>query len=169
MWSGSGVSCVWGMYSWNTLAALLCSVVGALVHLTWETLWQGEQQLKCDVLTVNVSRGTGGILTVHCCWTVSHVTHSQEQLLARSATNVILLSHHVAHSSGPTQSRAMGGAETSSIEHGLATTNSTVRYSSCFGSSRRNSYKVGYVNCASVQLLSKCLWWSLLTVAKCCC
>jgi len=85
-----------------------------------------RQQLKVDVLAVNVSRGTGGILTVHCCWTVSHVTYSQCQLLARSATNIILLSHHVAHSSGPTESRTMVGAETSYIEHGLATSNGTV-------------------------------------------
>jgi len=54
-----------------------------------------KQQLKGDVLAVNVSRGTGGIRTVHCRWTASHVTYSQCQLLARSATNIILLSHHV--------------------------------------------------------------------------
>ena len=85
-----------------------------------------KQQLKGDVLAVNVCRWTGGILTVHCCWTASHVTYSRCQLLARSATNIILLSHHVAHSSGPTESRAMGGAETSCTERGLATSNSTV-------------------------------------------
>jgi hypothetical protein len=51
-------------------------VVGALVHLTWETLWRGERQLKDGILAVNVSRETGGMLTVHCCWTASHVTVS---------------------------------------------------------------------------------------------
>jgi hypothetical protein len=85
-----------------------------------------KQHLKGGILTVNVSRGTGGILTVHCCWTASHMTYSQCQLLAISATNIILLSHHVAHSSGLTESRAMGGAETSCIECGLATSNGTV-------------------------------------------
>ena len=85
-----------------------------------------KQQLKGDVLAVNVSRGTGGLLTVHCCWTASHVTYSQCQLLARSVTNIILLSHRVAHTSGPNESCTMGGAETSCIERGLATSNSTV-------------------------------------------
>jgi len=85
-----------------------------------------RQQLKGDVLAVNVSRGTGGILTVHCRWTVIHVTYSQCQLLARSATNIIQLSHQVAHSSGLTESRAMGDAEMSCIERGLATSNSRV-------------------------------------------
>ena len=55
-----------------------------LAEITIGTMWLdkhwgrhkilSKQHLKGGILTVNVSRGTGGILTVHCRWTASYVT-----------------------------------------------------------------------------------------------
>ena len=98
-----------------------CGSINTGRHLTYRSssiLKVAHWQWMYPEVLVGYWQATADVLQV--MWHKVSGNCQQDQQLTSSCH------HHVTHSSGPTQSRAMGGAEMSCIERGLATSNSTV-------------------------------------------